>query len=209
MATAGVLLQMGMMYFFGGVNKWTPPWHDGTALGLVLSNPNITRPLGKMLAGVALIPQILTWLTLAAEIVLPFVLFSPWRTTMLRSWAVLMLMAMHLGIQVTMKVMMFSLVAVTGLACFVPTAWWDAFPLHRLALLLDKIWPSPTKFVEPEPASPRCGSLGTMAHRLLALSLIVVLTLVIAYCLAYNTIDCFAHRGPRNACRGGNKPGLP
>jgi Vitamin K-dependent gamma-carboxylase len=193
-ATAGVLVQMGTMYFFSGVGKWTPPWLDGTALGLVLSNPNVTRHAGILLTNWWIVPQLMTRFTLAAELMAPLLMFSPWKTTALRSGALGILIAMHVGIQVTMKVLMFSIVALAGLTCFIPLVWWESFPLNRLASLCDRLCSVP----DTRPSSRtiehgwQTGRMFRACSFVCSLVLRAALAVVIVYCLAYNAIDNFA-----------------
>ena len=190
-ATAGVLLQMAMMYFFTGIAKLTPPWLDGTALELVFSNARITRPLGSLLAGAVVVPRALTWLTLAAELGLPFLMFSPWKTAAFRSVALVVFMGMHLCIELTVNVLIFSLVSLAGLICFVPSRWWTCFPLNRLAALCDRLLPAPEQSGSgsrsTRAAIPSSAKFPVM--RRFGQALLVV---PIVYCLAENLSSNFA-----------------
>jgi hypothetical protein len=190
-ATAGVLLQMAMMYFFTGIAKLTPPWLDGSALELVFSNARITRPLGSLLAGAVVIPRALTWLTLVSELGLPLLMFSPWKTTAFRSVALVVFMGMHLCIELTVNVLIFSLVSLAGLICFIPPLWWTSFPLNRLAAQCDRLYPAPE---EPgsAPRSTRWAMPGSAKSPVLRRIGQALLVVPIAYCLAENLSSNFA-----------------
>lgn len=140
-ATVCVMLQMAMMYLFTGLSKCNEVWYSGEALGIGLSNDRLARPLGHVLAGFPWLTSSLTWVTLAAELALPFVFFSPWKRKLCRSAALLFFIAFHIGIESTMVVMLFSYTSLVGLTVFIPNFWWDHFPLRQLQKALDRFLP--------------------------------------------------------------------
>lgn len=92
---AWILLAVG--YTFSGVTKLgSPSWIDGTAIARLLDNP-LARPgifRDALLAMPEIIPHLLTWGTLALEILFaPLTLCRP-----IRRWAWLAMVCMHLGI---------------------------------------------------------------------------------------------------------------
>lgn len=206
-ATAGVMLQMAMVYFFSGISKLTPSWLDGTALELVLAHPAITRPLGKFASEAGWLLWAFTWLTLAGELILPWLLLSPWKSTKLRSVSLLLLLGMHVAIELTMNVLIFSIVSMAGLMCFVPSQWWERLPLNRLAIACDR-W-------LPDSASSHSVAQQTRHERHRAAKFApglqirnVALAAVIVYCLAYNLIESLAPAGSSHRIPGWQQTGV-
>jgi len=136
-ATAAILLQMAMMYLFTGISKWNEYWIDGTALDVIFSSDSFVRPFGKFLKEFPLVTSVLTRTTIWAELLLPLAMFSPWKTTACRTVAVIVFMSFHVGIELSLTVPIFSFVSCAGLLLFVPSRWWDFFPLGNLEKLLD------------------------------------------------------------------------
>lgn len=138
--TAAILLQMAMMYLFTGFSKCNDLWYSGSALDIGLSIDRITRPLGHLLAGYPWLTSLLTRGTLVVELILPLVLFSPWKANWCRSIALLMLIGFHVGIEATMVVVIFSYASLAGLTLFFPTVWWQYPPLKQLQGWLDRLF---------------------------------------------------------------------
>lgn len=63
---------------------------------------------------------ILTWATHWLELLVPVGLFFPWKTAYFRAATVLLLVSLHVGIEITMNVGLFSYVCFAGLILFVP-----------------------------------------------------------------------------------------
>ena len=136
-ATAALLLQMGIMYFFSGVSKCNESWLSGTALDVIFANPKFVRPLGHVLAGYPWLTSAVTWGTIFLELFIPFLLFSPWRPTLCRSLALFILIPFHVGIELSMHVILLSLVSIVGLIPFIPELWWQHLPLRQLETVLE------------------------------------------------------------------------
>ena len=196
-ATAGILLQMAMMYFFTGISKWNVYWLEGTALDITFSNESFVRPAGKLLRDFPWLTNALTRTTLFSELLLPLVMFSPWKTTLCRSVGILMFMGFHVGIELTLTVLIFSCISASGLMLFIPSRWWDLVPLRNLQSLLDRVM-IPTEPRKNESRQTRrkrqrttqreSGDLWAATHRLRQ-GLAIVLIL---YTFAYNLLHTFA-----------------
>ena len=77
-ASACLLLQVCVVYFFTAVLKSGPDWHaDGTALYYAMQLDWLVLPLGIWLRDVFWFTQLLTWSTLVLEYVGPFLLIAP------------------------------------------------------------------------------------------------------------------------------------
>lgn len=124
-ASAGLLLQVFLIYFFTAILKAGPDWHeDGTALYYAMQLDWLVLPLGVWLRDIFWITQLLTWSTLVLEYVGPFLLIAPfWPVRLL---AVLAFAGLHVGISATMRLGVFPWIDVTVLLAFLPREVWDA-----------------------------------------------------------------------------------
>jgi hypothetical protein len=136
-ATLAILLQVLWMYFSTGLWKLNELWLDGRALGLALSDDMLARPLGRYLLEFSHLLTALTYAVLVLELIGPFLLFSPWRTNLVRASALAALATMHVGIELTMSILIFSFASLAALTLFVVGSWWERGMLRRLADWLD------------------------------------------------------------------------
>jgi hypothetical protein len=137
-ATLAVLLQIFWMYWSTGLWKLNELWLGGRALGIAFTDDMLTRPAGQALLAYPGLLTALTYSVLAIELVAPFLLFCPWRTNLVRSVAIAVLVGMHIGIELTMTVLIFSYASLAALTLFVPSVWWDCRPLAQVAGWLDQ-----------------------------------------------------------------------
>jgi hypothetical protein len=93
----GLRLQIAMIYLFNGIQKSGETWLSGEAIPLFLSQDRINTPLA--LWCLEHIPNLilngLTWLTLALELILPFLIMSPSSANRLRLSAILCILILH------------------------------------------------------------------------------------------------------------------
>lgn len=139
-ACAALLIQMAIMYFFTGISKWNEYYFNGTALEIVFSNESFVRPFGKFLAGYPMLLNLLSRGTLVAELVLPWLVFSPWKTNFFRALFIAVFMSFHIGIELSLTVLIFSAISFAGLLPFIPSSWWEHFPLNKLQLAFEQIF---------------------------------------------------------------------
>jgi hypothetical protein len=119
------------VYFFSGLHKWNDVWIGGEALSRIFANEMWSRPLGRALLEFPALLAGLTWATLALELAAPVALFSPWKTETVRIATVSALVLMHLFIELTMSVGLFSYVALAGLSLFLPPRVWSTLCRER------------------------------------------------------------------------------
>ncbi len=127
-ACLGILLQIGMMYLFTGLWKFNSTWLNGEALEIVLGDTAITRPLGSWLTQYPQLLKMMTRVTLALELLGPVLLFSPGSRRYLRPIALVLFAGLHVGIELTLNVLMFSYTSLAMLTLFVPACWWNCLP---------------------------------------------------------------------------------
>ncbi len=125
MASAALLLQPCVMYFFAGVLKSNASWRSGEALGYALSSEMYVTSFGRFLAGfpefVSTMSRSVPWMELFA----PVFLLVPWRTTAFRGVALALLVAFHVGMGCALRTGLFQAVVLVSLIPFLPPAFWD------------------------------------------------------------------------------------
>ncbi|CAM2064805.1 DUF393 domain-containing protein [Sulfidibacter corallicola] len=124
-ASAALLLQMFMMYFFTYLLKDGQNWKDGTALFYALSVDQFTRPLGQWMVQFHDLNRVSTYATIWLEAIGPFLPFLPLFTKWFRGFAILSFGSLHVGIAMTMDVGLFSYISLIGWLPYLPTEFWD------------------------------------------------------------------------------------
>lgn len=116
-------LQVIFLHFATGLHKSGAPWRDGTAVYRALQDTPFTRDTAALLLAWPTVCAALTWATLVIEIGAPLWMYSPWQHNRVRAIGVIVSHALHLGIFVTMRVGIFSLIMpVAFFACW-RAAW--------------------------------------------------------------------------------------
>jgi hypothetical protein len=128
-ASAGLLLQICFVYWFGAALKTDPMWwHQGTAVGYVLSLESWATPLGRSLLAYPGLVKALTIGTLALEVLGPALAFSPVFTGPLRTAVVLAFILFHTALGLCIKLGLFPFVCIVAWLAFLPPWFWDKFP---------------------------------------------------------------------------------
>ena len=125
-ATFAILIQVFLLYFCTGCYKAIYHAEPGMLLQNTLEWGDYNRTLGNWLVG---FPRLLGILSLGAitfELLAPWLLLSPWKTSKVRLWTLAGLIALHLGIELTISVALFSYVAAACFCLFLPSEFWDA-----------------------------------------------------------------------------------
>jgi predicted DCC family thiol-disulfide oxidoreductase YuxK len=119
--TVALLLQMPLVYFFGGLVKNGLEWrHDFTAISYALSAPDFALPLGTWLLSCTLCLKALTAVTLVLEIAGALLLFFPFHTKTVRLVVMVAFLFLQVGIALTLNLGLFPLVSIVGLLPFLP-----------------------------------------------------------------------------------------
>jgi hypothetical protein len=123
-ATAAILLQMGVMYLFSAYFKTNADWFQGGVIRGSLAHDFYAKPLGTYLLQFPAALQAMTWGVFLLEWIGPLLLFWPKNNPRTRIIGAALLAAMHIGIALTMHVDLFSPVALAGLSLFLPAQFW-------------------------------------------------------------------------------------
>lgn len=126
-ASAAILSQMALMYFFSALFKSNANWFQGEAIAGSLAHDFYARPAAAWVLQFPAVLKVMTLGVFVLEWLGPILLFSPFKTAWLRLSVVAALALMHLGIEMLLLVGPFSFVSLAGLSLFLPPAFWDKF----------------------------------------------------------------------------------
>jgi hypothetical protein len=168
-------LQIMMIYFFTFFAKSGESWRHGTAVWRVFENLQWSRGLGPLLARHQNVCRLLTWGTLAVEGSFTLLMLSPWRPRLTRAVAITLGTALHLGIFLTIRVGIFSLIMPASYVIFAAPEWIDGAQGW-----LARRWPFSARLSPlvpaPAPEAPRLA--GWPARRRAAGLVLLALTFV-------------------------------
>ena len=125
-ATAALLLQVVIMYTTNAAMKLSGDvWLSGDGLEYVFSLGQFTVFVGDYLGAYPTLLHVLDYVWIGAIVCSFFLIVLPgrWRTGFAG-----LLMTMHLGMLVTMRIDLFPLISVAALVPFLPTSFWERLP---------------------------------------------------------------------------------
>jgi hypothetical protein len=138
-ASAGLLIQIAIMYWFTVLLKDGPTWRgDGTALFYATGAGQITRPIGEYLHQFPDLLKLMTHIGFGIESIAPLLLFLPFRNGILRIIGIGAIISLHVGIWLIMDVALFPWTSSLVMFAFLPASFW-AFSSARYARLVDMI----------------------------------------------------------------------
>jgi hypothetical protein len=118
-------IQIVLVYVTGAVHKSHPIWTTGQAVFYALQFDALTRPLGHALTAVPRVMEWLTYATLIFEGLVTPLVFSPWRTPVVRALVVAAAIGFHVGLGLTLYLGHFPAVCVAVWLPFVPGFVWN------------------------------------------------------------------------------------
>lgn len=123
--TAGLLLQICMVYWFSVLFKWNESWFSGQAVYYALNIEQFAKPFGMWLSQYKTILPYITWTVLFTEGVLPIFAFCPFFTGPIRTFVVFAFMLLHLIFGISLQIGNFSLIGIAMWTAFLPSWFWD------------------------------------------------------------------------------------
>lgn len=126
-ASAGLLIQFFVMYFWAGATKNVGEWLvERTALADVLAHPDHGSSLGQAVLDFPQLLGLASVATVIIEVVGSVLLFVPHRgITRRRIYLVGVFIAFHVGMAAFMTLQFFPYVMMVGWLVFLPPAFWD------------------------------------------------------------------------------------
>lgn len=122
-----LLFQIGFIYFYNGISKNGDLWMAGKALDSFLAETDKINSFGTWFRSQNFsgISSFLTYLTLLIEIILLFILFTPWKNKKLRYFAAISILVLHWTIALFADVGNFKYVATAAAVALLPGDFWD------------------------------------------------------------------------------------
>jgi hypothetical protein len=126
-ASAGLLIQLFLIYFSAGITKHMPEWVlEASALRTVLLNERFATPLGAYAARFPAPLAVLSVATVILEVVGPVLLFIPGKRLDLRRGIVAAsFLLFHAGMALLMRLNLFPWVCMSAWLLYLPSSLWD------------------------------------------------------------------------------------
>jgi hypothetical protein len=133
MAGMGILLQVCLMYWFTAIFKFMGGWNGGDGLESALRWGGYNRPFADVLLEHPTLMWALSLATVWLELLAPIVILVPMRSPKLRLLVVGSFWLLHLGIEMTMHIGLFSFISIIAWLLFLPREFWQWFIRDRSA----------------------------------------------------------------------------
>ena len=133
-ASAALLLQLAMMYFFSAIGKMNAVWHtEFSGVYYVLHCDAYVKPLGVALREYSGLMKLLTASTFGLELIGSILVFLPFWTSRVRLVLVAAFWLFHVGLGATLTIGLFPIICIVAWTVFLPSEFWDWLmpPLHR------------------------------------------------------------------------------
>ncbi len=127
MASVAFMGQLLLMYFFTAVIKNHPIWtQEGSALYYALELDQFLTGFGLYFRTLpAALLKNLTFITFWAELLVPLLVFVPWKNSLFRWIAILTFMSFHLGLFLVFNLGTFPWICIIYWFAFIPGHFWD------------------------------------------------------------------------------------
>lgn len=191
-ASAGILLQVAIMYFFVGLQKDGVGWVSGDALVHALSAEMFAGPLAAPLLEPPALLEALTVVVPWFEMLVPLLLFVPVATGSFRRAGLMLLVGFHVMLALCIFAGLFPLVSIVALIPFLPSGFWDSPRWAPVGRLLEssgqRVSPGPERAVPRSAAAER---IARWRHWPLQIFLGLVLVYIVVWNLAGIGIDAY------------------
>ncbi|MEZ6105088.1 MAG: HTTM domain-containing protein [Pirellulaceae bacterium] len=182
MASAAILIQLCLMYWFTGLSKYNDIWLSGQALENVLNLDLLARPISKPLLAYPQLLKVLSWATLWAELILPCLLFIPWKTSWWRMLNIVAFHLFHIVVLITISVGLFSAISMSAWLLFLPRGFWNSGIVRGV---MGSIFGSGA-IVEEDPEAREVGEPRSMLGRLGFMTAQGIVAAMLVFVIAWN-----------------------
>ncbi len=124
-ASAAILVQVFLVYFFAAQLKSGPTWYDGTAVERTLNLYTTAEPFGRWLLQFPRVLEFLTYSSWTLEFFGAFLLFSPFFTVACRLVLIMAFATLQIGFSQTLNLGLFPWVSIAAMLPFAPSCVWD------------------------------------------------------------------------------------
>lgn len=142
-ASAALLLQLCLVYWFSVLNRDGPTWWNGQALHDALHYDYFASRFGLVLREHAAWLPPMTFVAIWFEALGPFLPFVPVATAWFRTLAVVLFLGFHATLALLFNIGLFPAVFSVVWLAFLPTALWDRLGWGRSGTAPDAALPSP------------------------------------------------------------------
>ena len=123
-ASVAYVIQLFTVYFFPGIAKWNSTWFSGEAMSYVMRLDIYIRDFGKMLLEYPEMLAAASWITLFAELVLIWTLFSTWNNGLLRLLNMIVFFSFHVAIALALGIGIFPWICMVAWIPLLPSFIW-------------------------------------------------------------------------------------
>jgi hypothetical protein len=124
--SAALVIQVCIVYFFSALLKTDSAWRiSGTAVYSALSLEQLSTGFGRELLNWPGLLKAATFFVYYLELLGPLLLFVPWGNRRIREVAIVLFVAVHLGIAATMNLGLFPWVSILGWVIILPSETLD------------------------------------------------------------------------------------
>jgi hypothetical protein len=127
-----MMFQIAFIYFYNGISKNGDKWMSGHAVKFFLAEYDKMRPMAWHLIEMDGLLTLLTYATLAFEVLLPLIIFFPLWNDRFRLIAALSILLFHWSIDLVIDVGNFKYVGTSAAMLLLPGTFWDALRLKAL-----------------------------------------------------------------------------
>ena len=138
--TAGILLQIGMLYVFSAFLKSGTAWKDGSAVYLALSVDQFATHFGKWLLLQSGLTHFLTYAVYYFELMGPFLLFIPFFFGPIRTLFAFGFVILQAGMGLSLRLGPFPWISSVAMIVFLPAWFWNTFVGRKIETIMDKLF---------------------------------------------------------------------
>jgi len=125
-ASAALLLQFMFLFVIAGIHKFGPEWRvDGTAIGMVMRGDYARHPFADWALHFPGVLRALSLGTVPFEVLVPPLIFFPFRTAYFRMFVFTAYLVFQLGLWFGMTIYLFNYVIFASSLALLPTLFWD------------------------------------------------------------------------------------
>ena len=127
LCTLALTMQVCFVYWFAWLHKSDPIWHqEGSAVYYALSIDQFATPFGHFLLKFPSLLSFTTIVTLWIELLVPFLLFIPFKNDFFRLVTVVTFILLHLSFRAGLEIGLFAVISIVAWLAFIPSLFWNA-----------------------------------------------------------------------------------
>lgn len=154
-STLAFLIQVFLVYWLAGVFKTGAAWwSEGTAIFYSVSLTEWNAYWAYYLLYFPKALQVLTFVTLFYELVMPLLLFFPWKQEQIRTFFVFLTVSFHFGLFVALEIGIFPFVGIATVIGLLPGWFWKTRAGKRVSRFMNSLFAKLRLMVDREFEGP-------------------------------------------------------